>query len=202
MVRCLHFPMVLSVLALLLAAFAVALQVQSILAGNWAATGAVIYYGLVTALFLLRRPSQAFSTRGIHWWIALGGSWLPFLIEPVQYPSVLLLWLSVPIQVAGFVFVVIALCYLGNGFGVIAARREIKTRGVYRMIRHPLYAAELLVGLAIVIQSLSGYNVCLFVVLVGCQVMRIFEEEAILSQDERYRTYIRQVPFRLLPMVF
>lgn len=188
--------------AFFMAAFATWLQVNNLMQGDWVALGTILYYGIVATLFLIRKPSLQHSTRFMHWVIALGASWVPFLIMATPQHINILVWISVPIQAFSFVFILLTLVTLGRGFGVIAARRDIKTQGVYRFVRHPLYAGELLSGIAVILQNLSLYNVCLFLTVAACQLLRIQEEETILSEDPVYVEYKKRVPYRLIPGIF
>ena len=92
--------------------------------------------------------------------------------------------------------------YLGKGFGIIAALREVKTKGPYQIVRHPLYASEILLMLPIVMQNQSWLNMLLFAVIVSCQIARIYEEERVLSLDDSYVQYKQLVPYRLIPGIF
>jgi steroid 5-alpha reductase family enzyme len=201
--------------------FLIFYQIKTFQQGNWLAVSAIVYYLTVATLFLLRKPSKSYSTRPMHWVAALGASWLPLFIvlqEPhfipaspqwswipplfhmVRHP--LLTSVSIPIQVLGVGLTLVALTTLGRGFGVIAARRELRTTGVYRLVRHPIYAGATLAGLALVLQNPTLYNVCLLFTEIACQLLRIREEETVLGQDPAYRSYQQQVPWRLVPGVF
>jgi protein-S-isoprenylcysteine O-methyltransferase Ste14 len=188
--------------AFFLAAFMIKIQVDNLIKGDFVAIGTILYYSIVAGLFLFRKPAQEHSTRFMHWVIALGGCWINFLIITKPDHSPLMLMITVPIQVLSFVLILITISTLGRGFGIIAARRQVVTRGIYQYIRHPLYATELFSGIPIIMQNLSFYNVCLFLTVAACQVHRIFEEEKILSGDPVYVEYCQKVRYRLIPGIF
>ncbi len=191
-----------SSIAFLLAVFGLWLQMVHLLMGHWKSIGTIAFYMLVAVLLLIRKPAQADSSRVMHWVVALGATWLPFIIVPTDNTPRLLVMASIPIEIVAFIIILTALATLGRGFGIIAARREIRTRGIYSYIRHPLYAGEMVGFIAVLMQNPSVYNICLFLTVVGCQLLRIQEEESILSGDPAYVDYRQRVRYRLLPGVF
>ena len=189
-------------IAAALALTATLIQGRVVLQGNLWHLGTFLFYAMLFLLFLIRRPS-VYSSRSIsHWVFALSGVFLPFFLILAPTPDPILFWSSLPLQVCGMVISFVALSTLGRSFGVIAAHREIKRRGPYRLVRHPLYLGEALWFLSLVIQNLSWFNVALFCAQILCQVQRIREEESILSRDPVYLAYRDAVPYRLLPSVF
>lgn len=173
--------------------------------GHWLhAGGAIIFYLLMFFLFIFRYSTQESSAKGIHWLFALSGTLLPLALKMEKTDQLrhTLTWVSIPIEVLGMVLSIIAIYTLGRSFGIIAAKRQIKTNGIYKIIRHPLYAGEALWFFAIVLQNLSVFNILLFGLQALCQLKRIVEEEAVLKTDASYRTYSQEVPWRLIPGLF
>ena len=80
------------------------------------------------------------------------------------------------IQLAGLVLALAGLGALGRSFGVVA-NRGIKTNGMYRFVRHPLYASYLVVDVGYVLANPSGRNLSLACLATGFQFLRIREEE-------------------------
>ena len=88
---------------------------------------------------------------------------------------------------------------LGRSFGIEAANRGIQTHGLYRFVRHPIYAAYLpLIG-GYLLAYPSVWNALLVGCWLVCQVARIQREEAVLGQDEQYQAYAERVRWRLIP---
>jgi protein-S-isoprenylcysteine O-methyltransferase Ste14 len=189
--------------AFVLAVLIMYIQVTAFLMkGFWYAIGPLIYWTMIAALFLIRKPSRLESTRFMHWFVALATVWLPFLMSPTATHIKPLVWISVPVQAFSVIFMIVTMATLGKGFGVIAALRDVKTSGVYRIIRHPLYSGELLGGIAVIMQNLSVLNLCIFCTMVWCQVLRMQEEETILCHDETYAAYKDRVRYRLIPGIY
>ncbi|WP_332860880.1 methyltransferase family protein [Janthinobacterium svalbardensis] len=154
---------------------------------------------LAALFFIVRTAPVSVSTDAGDWLLAIGATFAPFLLSPADmaiWPGArYLLAIGSLLQIAG-------LLSLNRSFGLVAAQREIKTGGAYRVIRHPLYASYLI--------SLSGYllantslaNTVIYVATLAMMVARLLREERFLSTDVRYRVYMRQVKYRLLPFIF
>lgn len=168
---------------------------------------------LIAALFLLRRPDapprdpgplgsdaagpEAKGPGRGAWPTALAwiGTFLPFFLRPAG----VLTPLSAGMQIIGMIAILLSLGALGRSFGLSPARRDIVTRGPYGWVRHPLYAAELLYFLGIVIAAPQAANLTVWGALALIQVRRALNEERCLAEDARYRDYLEAVRFRFVP---
>jgi protein-S-isoprenylcysteine O-methyltransferase Ste14 len=102
----------------------------------------------------------------------------------------------------GSVLVLVATLRLGRSFAIIAANRGIQTGGLYRLVRHPIYAAYALIFSGFVLTHPSAANALVLLVWLWAQTRRIQAEEQLLAQDHVYRAYHRRVRYRLLPKVW
>ncbi len=177
---------------------------KAVLAGQWWKTGTLIFYAMVLVLFVTRRRSAESSRSARHWIFALGGSFLPFALIPVAASSSSghVFWMTLPLQVTGMAISILALATLGRSFGVIAARRDIKSHGPYALMRHPLYLGEAVWFLSIVLQNACWFNALVFSVQLACQLRRISEEESLLAKDPAYCLYMQTVPYRFIPHLY
>ena len=91
---------------------------------------------------------------------------------------------------------------LGTSFGILPALREVRTRLAYRVVRHPIYSAYLLMDVAILAADATPRNVTVFVVSTVLLLMRVRFEEQVLSTSAEYRSYTERVRYRLVPFVF
>jgi protein-S-isoprenylcysteine O-methyltransferase Ste14 len=140
------------------------------------------------------------STRGLAWIAAPIGSFAMLLARPdggglAQLPCE-------AVQLLGVVVALLSLGTLGRSFGLVAANRGVKTRGPYGLVRHPAYTGYLIAYLGFVAENPSLRNLALFAVSTGFQLVRIGEEERVLSADDGYRDYTRRVRFRLVPYLY
>lgn len=168
--------------------------------GEPSGLGTTILEGWVAVLFLVRRPTREVSSRGLAWVAAPIGSFAMLLARPAegglpQLPCEAL-------QLVGVGVALFSLGTLGRSFGLVAANRGVKTGGPYGVVRHPAYTGYLIAYLAYTLENPSLRNIVLVTVSTAFQLVRIREEERVLSGDEGYRAYANQVRFRLVPYVY
>jgi len=155
--------------------------------------------GLQACLFVARRRAR--RTAGLGPFLAaLAVTVGPLLLRPapagLRIPGLALELLSLP-------WIGAALLSLGPAVGMAPADRGLRTGGAYRIVRHPLYAGELLCGLGYVVGNVSLGNGLIWLLLLGGQLLRIRWEERLLDKQypDGYDAYRRQVPWRLLPFL-
>ena len=82
------------------------------------------------------------------------------------------------------------------------ANRGVKTRGLYRVVRHPIYAGYTLTHIGFLLGFPSPQNALLYAGIFAIEVTRLMREEAVLNRDPAYVDYVARVRYRLLPGVF
>lgn len=97
---------------------------------------------------------------------------------------------------------VIGLATLGRSFAVLPARRGLVVRGPYRLVRHPIYLAEL--GMVVCACATRGLPAALGALVLATLAIapRIRAEERTLLEDAAYAAYRAEVRHRLLPGLF
>lgn len=156
---------------------------------------------LLDALFfLIRRDARKASRSPYEWLIAFGGTFWPLWFRPVSAEHDALA--GQVIQFGGAVLTIAAILSLNRSFGIVPANRGVRTGGLYRVVRHPLYMSYTMVHLGYVMNHPSASNLCVFGATALFQVLRIFREERFLLEDESYREYARRTRWRLAPFVF
>ena len=164
--------------------------------GDWVYLGLLIYYSLVALAFLRRTPALASGP----WWetvVALGNVFLPIVILRPSAGGLPFLG-----QVIGWVAlagIIGGLASLGRSFGIAPADRGLVTGGLYRWIRHPLYAYQLLFYVGFLIANPSWNNAVGLGLTFVLQVIRIRWEENLISD---YEAYAIQVRWRLVPFIW
>ncbi len=157
----------------------------------------------VIGLALRRRP----ATRAAQWespesLLGFSGTLAPLFVRPAALAPPAWLWIGVIVQAIGNVLALVSILQLGRSFGIVAANRGIQTGGLYRYVRHPLYAAYLLAFGGFVLAHPSVVNSVVLLVWVGIQIARIHIEERVLGTDPAYCAYQRVVRHRLIPGVW
>jgi protein-S-isoprenylcysteine O-methyltransferase Ste14 len=106
------------------------------------------------------------------------------------------------LQICGLLLALASLGVLGRSFGLVAANRGVKTAGPYGLVRHPAYAGYLVAYVGYVAENPSLRNLALLVLSTAFQVVRIREEERLLTRDAVYERYRARVRYRLIPMLY
>ena len=158
-------------------------------------------HALVGVLFLMRRSIRIDGTyRQLAMALPafiLGGlafRWAPASVD----------WRisAVVLFVVGSVFTVVSLLTLGRSFAVLPALRQVVARGPYRWVRHPAYAGETLLVLAMVLASLELRSCLVLAAFLPAIVLRIRAEEQVMASSGEYGAYREKVRWRLLPGVW
>jgi hypothetical protein len=179
--------------ALLFAAFA-GLRLAQVLAGDLLALPFFLQAALGAVLLVIRRPERGRARkpeRILAWIVTV----LPFGFQVHSFlPSGLAI-----LSLAGLAFSLWGLITLGRSFGIAPADRGLVTRGPYRLVRHPMYAGELLSYAALVAAYPSAYNLTVCFGLACALALRILWEERALASYEAFKQHTR---WAILPGIF
>ena len=96
----------------------------------------------------------------------------------------------------------ITLLNLGRSFGILIAYREVKSGGLYSIVRHPMYGTDILLRIGFVISHFSWLTIFILVASSGCYVYRAILEERFLSKQPDYAEYMKKVKYRFIPYIF
>jgi protein-S-isoprenylcysteine O-methyltransferase Ste14 len=152
--------------------------------------------------FLIRRPPKAVS-RGLGGWVlAYGGTFGGTLLRPVGAHPPWGVNAGLGLQLLGLAICGLSFAALGRSLGLAPANRGLVTRGPYAVVRHPLYAAYVLIQLGYLLQSMALWNVLVMVLACGCNIGRVLTEERLLGTSAAYAAYRQRVRWRLLPGVW
>ncbi|MBK6959267.1 MAG: isoprenylcysteine carboxylmethyltransferase family protein [Nitrosomonas sp.] len=159
----------------------------------------IISETLTIVFFVCRSNPKTVSIIPYDWMVAIVGSFAPLFLRPgeqgVLPQAEVLIALGTLLQIAGLIS-------LNRSFALVAAKRQIKTKWMYGIIRHPLYASYLLVFGGYVLVHTSIANLIVFTIMMTFLCLRIFREEEHLSLDPQYRNYMQKVRYRIIPYVF
>ena len=131
--------------------------------------------------------------------LAWYGTILPLFLRPFNLAPVPLVLFGTTLQLLGGLLVLAATLRLGRSFGIVAANRGIQTGGLYRAVRHPIYAAYVLAFGGFVLAHPTLINAGILATWLMVQVLRVRAEECLLMQDTTYAAYAAQVRYRLIP---
>lgn len=154
---------------------------------------------LIAVFFLLRTQPKTFTMNPHEWIIAVLGTFLPLLLRPTAENQVPFaewgLILGSAMQIAGVLS-------LNRSFAIVPALRQLKTTGMYRVVRHPIYFSYLITFSFYLAANFSIRNLLILLVSLSLLVARVYLEERHLGQAAEYRAYRSRVKWRLIPFVF
>ena len=165
----------------------------------------VIAYLVVIAASILVRMRPARKARGLEPRVsALIGTFLltAVVILPRRDLSPVAGLVSALLTTAGSAFAVVVLAQLRGSFSVMAESRELVTKGLYRIVRHPLYLAEEIAAIGVAMQFFSPWTVLILAVQIGFQLRRMRNEEVVLTASfPEYLAYQTRTA-RILPGIY
>ena len=144
---------------------------------------------VVTVRIIFRQPAAKSSP-----WPIQMIAWLS-AIAPLAMIVTGITWFPIP----GLALSLWSLFALGDAFSISPADRGLVRRGPYRLLRHPMYAGELLSLLGLCLASSSIWNWTILAVFGVSIYRRIVEEETLLNG---YYRYMRETKWRLLPGIW
>jgi protein-S-isoprenylcysteine O-methyltransferase Ste14 len=175
---------------------------------SWSDSGHVqmlilaIQEAIIVGLVVVRRRSLHTSRQLSDWVIALVGTAAPMLQRPGDLLHPAIEPLGIGLQLLGAGLSVFATVSLGRSFGIVAANRGVRTTGLYRFVRHPLYGSYLVSYVGFLLGSASLINLVLIVFAAVCQYLRARAEERVLSLDPAYKEYMERVRWRFIPYIW
>ena len=149
------------------------------------------------ALLLLQRRGEM-ATGFYPVLVAFFGTGVALLVVPTGQ-RVVSDETSLVLIVTGAAIALAAKLFLGRSFGIVPANRGIKASGVYRLVRHPMYAGYIVSQLGFLLVYFSPLNLLVYAAAWTAQYLRTVEEEKILRRDPDYQRYATKVRFRLIP---
>jgi protein-S-isoprenylcysteine O-methyltransferase Ste14 len=161
------------------------------------------FYMLVALLIMTRSPAKAQADGLLPRIAAFVGTYLPWTITFFgQTDQALPNLLSTACVLTGLIMMLVTIRHLGRSFSLVPQARSVVQSGPYRWIKHPLYFAEEIAILGVVLQYLTPVTVIVFVLHIGVQVCRILYEEDLLRRNcPEYSSY-EASRWRLVPYVW
>lgn len=195
-----HAPLILGIfLALAWGMFSYAHGLAFMASGDWTYLLFCVAETLAAVLFLVRSDAVTVSRVPIDWVLAIGATFAPFMFAPASWGVLpqarIMLVVASCMQIAG-------LLSLNRSFGLVPAKREIKTAGMYRIVRHPLYASYFVSFTAYLFANTSISNVVVYVTACNLLFFRLLREEKHLALDLEYCAYMKRVKYRIVPLIF
>ena len=156
---------------------------------------------MVVVMFVTRREASETNLSPAALAATALGTFSTLFVVPIQsgnVPSAV----TVTIQLVGLVMATVAMGSLRRSFGLAPANRGVKTSGMYRYVRHPLYAAYLVTFSGYVLAYPAPRNMIVLACAIAGQVLRMHLEERLLLRDQQYVDYAARTRFRIVPGLY
>lgn len=163
-----------------------------------------VFFGVQIVLFAIRRLPVG---KAAGWQPRLAAvlgfsSAYIFLVLPRVELSSLLNLVSSVLIIGGTTCSIMVASRLGRSFSILPQARALVTGGPYRFVRHPLYLAEQIAGLGVMLQFQQPWAIMVALLSLASQFPRMHYEERILAQTfPSYRAYADRTA-RLVPGVY
>lgn len=162
---------------------------------------ALVFLGLILWLTATRLPPRDHAQGLMPQVIAVAGTFIMAVL--VMLPSATIgetrRTVAAGLVILGTTLSVWCLWHLGRSFSIMASSRELRTSGSYGIVRHPLYAAELVATFGAALAHGSAQALGLAFVWLLLQIRRAQYEESVLRETfPEYADYARRVPM-LIP---
>jgi protein-S-isoprenylcysteine O-methyltransferase Ste14 len=161
------------------------------------------FYLILWFLIITRRPAESQLGGLMPRVAAFVGTYMPWCVtfvagssQPV--PNIL----ATLCLLLGLTLMLITILHLGRSFSLVPQARAVVQSGPYRCIRHPLYLAEEIAVLGVVLQFLSPITVTVLVVHIAVQVCRIRYEEKLLGRTYPEYHHYAKGRWRLIPLLW
>lgn len=166
-------------------------------------TADLVFLALLVGIFVVRhRPVRKQPGAGPRIAALLAALGLPYVVLLPRFDNPTAVLIAAFLGVLGNVFALVTLAKLGKSFSIFPEARRLITTGPYALVRHPLYLAEELVIIGMIVNHLHVVSVLAGLVHLGLQILRMGWEERVLeSAFPEYSTYRSRVR-RFLPWIW
>ena len=168
------------------------------LAGYWILRTAVV---AAFSFFVAVRDDPRRHARSPIAFVSTGAALASMVIlrPPAADTDTTLVLLGDMVALASYVWLVVAVLYLGRCFGLLPEARGLVTCGPYRLVRHPVYLGEFGAVAGFLIGAPTLWNLGAAAMFVAAQAVRMrLEERALAGELPQYAAYAAVTP-RLLP---
>ena len=158
--------------------------------------------GLVVVLTCFRRRALAVDQRMGARIVTISSMLAPLLARPIVGAGWISETAAASIGAIGLLIVIGGKICIGYSFGLLPANRGVIDRGLYRIVRHPIYLGYLITHVPFLLAHPTPWN--LMIVISGdfALIVRTYYEEETLLLDPHYARYRGNVRWRLVPGVY
>jgi protein-S-isoprenylcysteine O-methyltransferase Ste14 len=155
------------------------------------------FLGLIVYLTATRLPPRGTAAGLVPRLAAFAGTFVMMSVALVPQGDIGPVMLSIAtfLIVVGTLLSIHCLRQLGRSFSIAPTARKLVTGGVYSVVRHPLYAAELIAIAGVVMSIGNPLAAAIGALWLFLQIARAHYEERVLTETfPEYADYTRRVP--------
>ena len=147
------------------------------------------FFALMAGIYLFRKPATDSASDWREWIIPLAVTFGPMISFSFVEPGGKTLHLGYSIAAIGMALAVWGLIHLRLNFSLFVEARQCVTSGPYRIVRHPLYAGEVIAFIGLAFSAPSWITWSTVALLVVGQLYRAWMEEGKLLRHfgDQYR---------------
>lgn len=160
----------------------------------------IILESIAILLLVMRKRPSMRAVSFPAWFFTITGTYAPLLLVPTGTTATLMEG-NILVSLGG-ALAIGAYLSLNNSFGLAPALREVKTRGLYGIVRHPMYTSYFVMYTGYLLLATTPFNIILILTFFVCLLVRIHYEELLLTQSPEYQSYMHRVRYRCIPGVY
>jgi protein-S-isoprenylcysteine O-methyltransferase Ste14 len=162
------------------------------------------YIGMIILVFVVRHLPLTKAYGAVPRIVAITASnaQLSFFLLPRATLSLPAEIASLSLVSAGAIASAWILIWLRGAFSILPQARALITAGPYLYIRHPLYAAEGIASIGLMLQFLQPLAVAITIAGFALQILRMDYEERVLSETFPEYAMYKKRTFRILPGIY
>ena len=154
----------------------------------------------VVIMLILRPNPKKRATTFWPWFFAIFGTFLPLTLSPLGVTTNA--FVGETLVLLGGTMAIASYLSLNTSHGTTPALRNVKTKGMYTFVRHPMYLSYIVLFVGYLNISLSPLNLAVIVTTIFCLTQRIRYEEKILFQSPDYVAFAKKTQYRLFPFLY
>ena len=162
----------------------------------------LICEGLVVVLTCFRRRALAVDQRMGARIVTICSMLAPLLARPIVGSGWISETAAASVGAIGLLIVIGGKLCIGYSFGLLPANRGVIDRGLYGIVRHPIYLGYLITHVPFLLAHPSRWNLLILISGDFALIVRTYYEERTLLLDPHYARYRKIVRSRLVPGVY
>lgn len=162
----------------------------------------IIHNIIMLVLILARHKPRDVDRNLFHQAVALVAFFSGLAFEDTPTGNARLILASTIVTIFATIAGTLILLNLGRSFGILIAVRKVETGGFYSLVRHPMYASDIVWKLGMFLKKPSLINTIIMLIGTAAYVYRAVLEERLLSKDPDYAAYMTRVKYRFIPGIF